>query len=52
MLEELIVKAGGKRALARLLGISGSAVVQWKVIPNKRLLQLMNLKPEWFKENP
>lgn len=50
MLDELVRKAGSKSALARLLGISAPAVIQWKKIPSKRLKQLQELRPEWFKE--
>jgi hypothetical protein len=46
--KELIKKAGGVTALARLLGISPPAIYQWKTIPQARLWQLKALKPEWF----
>lgn len=52
MLEELVKKAGSKSALARILGISAPAVIQWKKIPAKRLKQLRELKPEWFDSAP
>jgi hypothetical protein len=46
--KELIKKAGGVTALARLLGISCPAIYQWKRVPQARLWQLKTLKPEWF----
>ena len=48
--KELIQKAGGVTALAKLLGIKPPAIYQWKAIPQLRLLQLKELRPEWFKE--
>jgi len=47
-LDEAIKLAGSKAALAKLLGISRSAVSQWKGIPEARLWQLRVLRPEWF----
>lgn len=44
----LIQKAGNQAKLAEVLNISQAAVSQWKSIPELRLLQLKNLKPEWF----
>jgi DNA-binding transcriptional regulator YdaS (Cro superfamily) len=47
--EQLIKLAGSQSELARLLGISKPAVCQWKAqIPELRLRQLKDLKPEWF----
>ena len=46
--QELIEKAGSRKALAELLGISLAAISQWTVIPRARLWQLKNLRPEWF----
>jgi len=46
--QELIDKAGSRKALAELLGISLAAISQWTVIPRARLWQLKNLRPEWF----
>jgi len=48
--KELIQKAGGVTALAKLLGIKAPAIYQWKTVPQLRLLQLEKLRPEWFKE--
>ena len=47
--ETAIFLAGSANKLAKLLGINRSAVSQWNdEIPKKRLLQLKNIKPEWF----
>jgi predicted transcriptional regulator len=46
--QELIEKATSRKALAELLGISLSAISQWKNVPQARLWQLKNLRPEWF----
>jgi len=46
--QELIDKAGSRKALAELLGISLSAISQWKVVPKARLWQVKDLRPEWF----
>lgn len=35
--------AGGVRALARILGISHQAIVQWDVVPASRLLEVERL---------
>lgn len=48
--KELIEKAGGVTALAKLLNIKPPAIYQWKKVPQLRLLQLKELRPEWFKE--
>jgi predicted transcriptional regulator len=48
--QELIDKAGSRKALAELLGISLAAISQWKNVPQARLWQLKNLRPEWFLE--
>jgi len=40
--------AGSVTALARLLGVSKSAVSQWRAIPQGRVWQLKCLRPEWF----
>lgn len=45
-----ISKAGSAANLARLLGITHAAVCHWgESLPEKRVWQLMLLKPEWFK---
>jgi hypothetical protein len=46
--EQAIEKAGSQAKLARLLGVSRSAVWNWKVIPEGRMWQLRVLRPEWF----
>lgn len=48
-LGDAIFKAGSKAKLARLLGISRSAVTHWRKLPMGRLYQLQIIKPEWFK---
>jgi len=50
--DDAITKAGSVTALARLLGIKRQAVQQFRTkgIPPKRTLQLMELRPEWFKK--
>jgi predicted transcriptional regulator len=48
--QELIKKATSRKALAELLGISLSAISQWKKVPQARLWQLKDLRPEWFLE--
>ena len=46
---DLIKLAGSQSELARILKISEPAVSQWKEqIPELRLRQLKDLKPEWF----
>ena len=50
---EAIAKAGSVGALAKILDVTYQAVQQYKlkgVIPPIRVLQLMELRPEWFKE--
>jgi len=50
--QDAITKAGGISALAKLLGVKRQAVQQFRGpngIPPARLLQLMQLRPEWFK---
>ena len=47
---ELIKLAGTQNKLASILGISQSAISQWKEVPKSRIWQLLVLKPEWFKE--
>ncbi len=47
--EEAIKRAGGKSALARMLGISPAAISQWgEDVPIMRIWQLKTLRPEWF----
>ncbi len=47
-LQAAIEKAGSRAALGRILGVSRSAVTQWRKLPNKRLAQLQASRPEWF----
>ena len=46
--QQLIKKAGSRKALAELLGISLSAISQWTVVPKARLWQAKDLRPQWF----
>lgn len=46
--KELLEKAGGVTALAKLLGIRPAAIYQWDAIPQARIWQLKAMKPEWF----
>jgi len=47
--QQAIKLAGSQSELARILGITRGAISQWKNIPEGRLWQLKNLRPEWFK---
>lgn len=49
---EAIALAGSLSALSKVLGITPAAVSQWKSIPELRLMQLKNLKPDWFNDRP
>lgn len=43
--------AGSAKALAELLGVTVSAVSQWKEnLPQARVWQLQTLRPHWFEE--
>jgi DNA-binding transcriptional regulator YdaS (Cro superfamily) len=44
-----ITLAGSQSELARILGITRAAVNHWQKIPQLRIYQLKELKPEWFK---
>jgi len=46
--EQLVHLAGSQSELARILGINRAAVSQWKSVPQKRIWQLMVLRPNWF----
>jgi predicted transcriptional regulator len=46
--QELIDKAGSRKALAELLGISLAAISQWTVVPKARMWQVKHMRPEWF----
>lgn len=49
---QAIEKAGGLRALARLLDITPSAVAQWgDALPQARVWQLKVIQPTWFKND-
>lgn len=49
--EEAIRRAGGKKELADLLGISLPAIYQWKKeVPQPREWQLRLLRPAWFRK--
>ena len=51
-INQIINKVGSQSELARILGISEPAVSQWKEqIPELRLRQLKDLKPEWFTQS-
>lgn len=48
--DEAIRKAKGRNNLAKILGITGSAVSQWgETIPELRMYQLRRKKPHWFR---
>jgi len=46
--EQLVQLAGSQSELARLLKISRAAVCLWKTVPELRMRQLRDLRPEWF----
>ena len=46
--QQLIQLAGSQSELARLLKITRSAVCLWKEVPELRLRQLKDLRPQWF----
>lgn len=49
--DEAIAKAGSKAALARLLGISRSAVSQWGAeLPPLQHYRLKEIRPRWFRK--
>ena len=43
-----IEKAGNKKRLAELLGISRQSVQKWQAVPELYQYRLARLKPEWF----
>jgi DNA-binding transcriptional regulator YdaS (Cro superfamily) len=48
--QQLIQLAGSQSELAKLLGVTRSAVCQWNNrIPELQLRRLKDLRPEWFK---
>jgi DNA-binding transcriptional regulator YdaS (Cro superfamily) len=46
--QQLIQLAGSQSELAKLLNVSRSAVCQWKAVPELRMRQLKDLRPQWF----
>jgi hypothetical protein len=46
--QELVHLAGSQSELARILKISRAAVCLWKAVPELRMRQLKDLRPEWF----
>jgi DNA-binding transcriptional regulator YdaS (Cro superfamily) len=46
--QQLVQLAGSQSELARILGIERSAVCQWKTVPELRMRQLKDLRPQWF----
>jgi hypothetical protein len=46
--QDIIKLAGSQSELARILGIERSAVCQWKTVPELRMRQLKDLRPQWF----
>ncbi len=48
-IKKAITLAGSQSELARILGITRAAVNHWKTIPQLRIYQLKELRPEWFK---
>ena len=51
--DHAIQLAGSAAALAKLLGITPSAISQWGAeVPPLRAYELKELKPEWFQAQP
>lgn len=49
--QQAIQLAGNAAALAKLLGITPSAITQWgENVPEKRVWQMRLLKPRWFRK--
>jgi predicted transcriptional regulator len=46
--QDIIKLAGSQTELAKILGINRAAVCQWKTVPELRLRQLKDLRPQWF----
>ena len=47
--KDAIDLAGSRSALARILGLTPSAITQWgDEIPKLRIYELRELRPEWF----
>lgn len=48
-----IKRAGSRKALADLLGISKAAISQWgPTVPELRVYQLREKRPDWFEAAP
>lgn len=48
--QDAIRLSGSRRDLSRLLGVSVQATYAWgERIPDKRLWQLRNIRPDWFR---
>jgi hypothetical protein len=47
--EQAIKLAGSQTKLAKLLNITRGAIFHWKEIPVRRMYELKEKKPEWFK---
>jgi len=49
--QQAIELAGNAASLARLLGITPSAITQWgDDVPKERVWQMRLLKPRWFRK--
>ena len=46
--QQLTQLAGSQAELAKLLRITRAAVSMWKTVPELRLRQLKDLRPDWF----
>jgi predicted transcriptional regulator len=46
--QQLVQLAGSQSELARLLKITRAAVSLWKTVPELRMRQLKDLRPDWF----
>jgi predicted transcriptional regulator len=46
--QDIIKLAGSQSELAKLLGVTRSAVCQWKAVPELQLRRLKDLRPQWF----
>lgn len=50
--QQAIELAGNAASLAKLLGITPSAITQWgENVPEKRVWQMRLLKPSWFRKS-
>jgi predicted transcriptional regulator len=46
--QQLVQLAGSQSELARILRITRAAVSLWKTVPELRMRQLKDLRPDWF----